>query len=344
VVCVLVFSALFAGAMSCTSGRDEGPPATGSSSAPARARVVVTTDILGDIARNILGDEVHVDVLVPNGVPPRTFKPAAADLDTIKRAQLIVAVGLGLEPGLQDAFVDARANGIPVLEVGTFLNAIPLGGSEVRARATSSIPPGSTATGGTTGGTGVQSTSPEALDPHVWLDPDRVKQAMKQIADAVTVLPSVDAAAIRRTTEAYTARIDKADEEIQSTLAPITDERRRVATVHDNLTYFADRYGFSIATVIAPAGTDTQDTPIDDADIAAASGAIADQQVAAIVTDASATSVLDAERVAAGAADRGASPVVVTLHLEALGVAGSGADTYLSLLTTNAHALADALG
>jgi len=308
--------------------------------------VVVTTDILGDITRNILGDQVHVDVLVPNGVPPRTFKPAAADLDNVMGAQLIVAIGLGLEPGLQDAFVDARAKGIPVLEVGTFLNAIPLGGSEVRARATTSMPPGSTVTGGTggTGATTAQSTPPDALDPHVWLDPDRVKQAMKQIADAVTVLPSVDAAAIRRATEAYTARIDKADEEIQSTLAPITDERRRVATVQDNLTYFADRYGFSIATVVAPADRPSQDTPVGEDDIAAAAAAIADHRVSAIVTDASAESVRDAERVAAGAADRGASPVVVTLHLEALGVAGSGADTYLSLLTTNAHALADALG
>jgi zinc/manganese transport system substrate-binding protein len=327
---LLLVLAVVASGIGCASdaGTGGGP---GASTGSSKAKVVVTTDILGDVTRNILGDQVDIEVLMPNALPPRNYQPAATDLNQLMGAQLIVAIGLGLEAGLQPALVEARAKGTPILEVGLTLNPIPLGGSEANSRPTVPV-------AGSAPSAPERAAPAAAPDPHLWLDPDRMKQAITLITDQAITLKGVDAAAVRRQRDAYVAQIDKADEEIQSTLAAIAEDRRRLVTVHDNLGYFADRYGFTIAGVIVPANRHDQDTALTDAEIAAAATSVAEQKASAIVADVLPQSTADAAAVAQ--AVEGSSPAVVPLTLEALGGPGSGAETYLGLLTTNAHALA----
>jgi zinc/manganese transport system substrate-binding protein len=335
---LIVLLTVLGAAGACTAGGDGGSAPTGSAGGgSSKPKVVVTTDILGDVTRNILGDQVDVEILIPNSLPARNFTPAATDVNLLMGAQLIVAVGLGLEPGLAPALGEARTKGVTVLEVGPSLNPIPLGGSEANARAGVTTAPGSSAS--------TSAPSVAAPDPHIWMDPDRMKQAMKLIGDAAEKLTGVDASAVRSQIADYTAKIDKADEEIQSTLAPIPDTHRRVVTVRDDLAYFADRYGFTIVRVAIPANRENPDAPIDPAELLSIASVVVDQQAYAVIADALPQSLADANDIATAvaAAPNTAVPVVVALDLEALGAPGSGAETYLGQLTTNAHTLAKAL-
>ena len=80
--------------------------------------VVATTTILGDLVRNVVGNNAEVEVLMPVGVNPHDFQASAQQVAAIQRADLVVANGLGLEEGLHDVLEAAAEDGVRVWEVG----------------------------------------------------------------------------------------------------------------------------------------------------------------------------------------------------------------------------------
>jgi zinc/manganese transport system substrate-binding protein len=114
-------------------------------------------------------------------------------------------------------------------------------------------------------------------------------------------------------------------------------DRRVLVTNHDALGYFADRYGFEVVGTVIP-GISTQ-AAADAADFAALATTVRDRGVPAIFAETtSSTALADAL-----AAEVGRDVAVVTLYTGSLGPPDSGADTYVGMLETDAHRIADAL-
>ncbi|TMH14885.1 MAG: zinc ABC transporter substrate-binding protein, partial [Betaproteobacteria bacterium] len=101
--------------------------------APASAalRVVATTTDLATLAAAVGGELVSVESIVPPATDPEAFEPRPGDADKLRRAALLVRVGLGYDYWLDaltqpigdkrlmrggDAYLDASA-GIPLLEI-----------------------------------------------------------------------------------------------------------------------------------------------------------------------------------------------------------------------------------
>jgi zinc/manganese transport system substrate-binding protein len=334
VVVGVVSMALTAG---CRSDPAVPPASPAPTPKPAPPRVAVTTDVVGDVARSVLGDQAEIETLIPSGADLSTFHRSDAQLRSIERAQLIVAVGLGWDVTLTAPIEAARRQGTPVLELAPLLNPIPLGGTELAP------------------------TTPAAevvRDARVWLDPDRMSRAARLVADEAVRLPGVDAATVMARLSGYQAQIARADEQIQGLVAEVPEPRRTLVTVRDSMGYFADRYGFTIAGVLQPDPPATPGRPafpnssgslvspgvVDPGASAAHVGSV----VAIIRTDHVPVIVADRNdpRVALDAAVLALGPgttSVVTLDLDGLGPARSGADTYLGLITTNARRLAEAV-
>jgi ABC-type Zn uptake system ZnuABC Zn-binding protein ZnuA len=82
-------------------------------------------------------------------------------------------------------------------------------------------------------------------DPAFWLDPDRVVQAARSIAQNA----ELDETARQRTDERLAAlreTMRRADEEVQGLLLDLPPERRVVLTDNIRLGYLAERYGLQI--------------------------------------------------------------------------------------------------
>jgi zinc/manganese transport system substrate-binding protein len=89
-----------------------------------RNGIVVTTNILGDITRNIVGDAATVTVLMKPNADPHSFAISAQEAARLETAALVVHNGLGLEEGVLRHVHAAEQSGVPTLSVGDRINPI----------------------------------------------------------------------------------------------------------------------------------------------------------------------------------------------------------------------------
>jgi len=276
----------------------------------AAISIVATTTVWGDVVSEVTGADAAVDVLVPIGADIHGFELSSQQVARIQQADLVVANGLGLEAGMRDALDAAQADGANILWLAEELDPLPFGshGSDDDAN---------------------------GLDPHVWLDPQRVAVAASLITQQLAVVePAIDWSA---RAEAYAASLDGADSLIVETLIAVPQDARKMVTNHDAFEYFADRYGFDVIGVVIPGGSTLGDPS--SSELASLVDVMYDEGVTALFSETTTSPAL-AEAVAA---ELGQDVVVVELFAGSLGPPGSGAETLIGMLVTNAERIAQAL-
>ena len=78
---------------------------------------------LADFTRQVGGDKVSIEILVPPGSSPHTFEPTAKQLQALNKARVLVLNGLGLE-FWADKVINALNNpGLKVIKTGLRLRA-----------------------------------------------------------------------------------------------------------------------------------------------------------------------------------------------------------------------------
>ncbi|RLV56233.1 zinc ABC transporter substrate-binding protein [Aeromicrobium phragmitis] len=276
---------------------------------PGEGSIVVTTNILGDVAQQIVGDEAEVVVLMPDGADPHSFEISARDAATVENAALVVSNGLGLEEGVQNSVDAAAEAGVPVLAVGEEVDPLEYQEGSSRGQA----------------------------DPHFWTDPERMREAARLIAEQVLEqVPDIDAAAVQARAAEYDDELAALDDEMREAFDRIPTDQRTLVTNHHVLGYLADRYGFEVLGAVIPSGT-TLASP-SAADLDALATAIREAGVPAIFADSS-----HPDRLAQVLAETAGVDVEVhSLYSESLTADGEAA-TYLGMMRANTATIATAL-
>jgi zinc/manganese transport system substrate-binding protein len=173
-------------------------------------------------------------------------------------------------------------------------------------------------------------------DPHLWMDPARVAGAVPALGAAVGAIDGVDPAAVEQAAAAYAGELDRLDRSIADGFASLPPQRRLLVTNHEALGYFADRYGFTVVGAVVPSLATGAEPSASDLDELAT--AIERAGVPAIFAE-----TTQPTRLADALADEVGDVAVVELFTESLGEPGSGADTYVGMLRTDARRIAEAL-
>jgi zinc/manganese transport system substrate-binding protein len=297
---------------------------SGSGDDAAGPVVAATTSIWADVVRNVACEGgVEVVEIIPVGGDAHSFEPSLQDRDDLGGAALVVANGLSLEAGLRDTLDAVRDEGTPVFEIGEHVEPLPSSANDDRHSDEGHDEHED------------DDGHDHATDPHVWFDPARVAGVLPGLGDAL-VEAGLDAAAVRRCVAEYQRQLTDLDAELTTLLSAVPAQQRKLVTNHDFLGYFADRYGFEVVgTVIPTTSTLAQPNPGDLEELAQL---IAQTGVPAIFTETQ-QSAADADALA----ERVGDVTVVGLYTETLGEPGSGADTYIGLLRTDAQRIAVAL-
>jgi ABC-type Zn uptake system ZnuABC Zn-binding protein ZnuA len=192
----------------------------GSSAATSSAgvpKVVAVNSTLANIAQEIAGDRMEIDVLIPPGADPHTFQPTPRDVAKIADSQMLIANGAGLEEWLQEVIDNAGGQSMLIIAAD-----------------------------------GLTESSDRPGDPHFWLDPNFVIHYVRQIRDGFIELDPTGEAVYSQNTEQFIARLEDLDGWITQQVETISPEKRLLITNHESFGYFADRYGFVIVGTIIP--------------------------------------------------------------------------------------------
>ena len=200
----------------------------------AAVNVVATTTDLAALVREVGGNLVTVESIVPAGVDPEAFEPRPGDLGKLRRADLLVRVGLGYDYWLDplvgqigdkrlmrggEANLDASA-GIPLLEI----------------RGQSVINEGGHAHG--------------VANPHYWLDPDNAITITASIADALVRIAPAQREQILANRAGFLSRLETARARWSETLAPFAGTK--LIAYHNSWPYFARRFRLDVIAFIEP--------------------------------------------------------------------------------------------
>lgn len=296
-------AALALGAAAC--GSESALDREGGEAGSGSAEVVVTTNVLGDVVRNLVGDDATVSVVMPPASDPHDFSPSAREVAAMREAAVIVVNGRGFEEGLLDTVEAAEADGAVVVAA---TDGLPDAGEH-----------------------------DQETDAHFFTDPVLMAAAVEHLAAQLrTQVPALDTESFDDRVAGYLADLAALDAEVDELLAGVPEERRVLVTNHDVLGFFADRYGFEVLGVVIPGGSTLAEPSA--ADLAELARAVDETGVPAIFAETSSPS-----RLADALAAEGTDVQVVELYTESLGEAGSGADTYLGMVRTNAERIAAAL-
>ncbi|MEU6644508.1 zinc ABC transporter substrate-binding protein AztC [Saccharomonospora sp. NPDC046836] len=273
--------------------------------------VVVTTNILGDLTRAVVGDQTQVTVLMKPNTDPHSFAISAQEAARLEQAELIVYNGLGLEEGVQRNVDAAATAGVPTVAVGEQVDPIRYRGDE-------------------------QAGEP---DPHFWTDPRRVRTAVEAITERVVRdVGGVDDTVIRANAAAYLERVDELDRWMTARFAVIPVQQRKLVTNHHVFGYLAERYGFEVVGAVVPSGT-TLASP-SASDLSELAGTVRAAGVGAIFADSS-----QPDRLARVLADQAGVRVrVLPLYSESLTGPDGGAPTYVDMMRANTDTIVAGLG
>ena len=261
--------------------------------------VVVTYSVLGNIVEQLVGDAATVTTLIPDGQDPHEFEPSAKDIESLNNANIVVSNGLDFEEGLEETLNNVKTAGVNVFMAGDYITVRELSEEE---------------------------HDHGAFDPHLWLSPAAMLEMLPELSEAIGTAIGVD---LSVQLETLSAELTALDTQIQEIIGGVKCE---LVSGHDEMGYFADRYGCEVIGAVIPSLSTTSESSA--GELADLKAEIETHGVPAIFTGLG-TSPAVAEQLAS---ELGVKAVTLSTHFL------DGAATYQEFMMRMTNQIAEALG
>ena len=187
--------------------------ALASSAATPAVHVVGAFYPVAYAAERVGGGRVQVTNLTPAGAEPHDLELTPKQIDAVLDADVVFDLGHRFQPAVEKAA--AQRNGPTV----TLLDQLPIhAGSKTVAEG-----------------------DPNALDPHVWLDPVLMQAIVQQVRTALTKADPKGRTVYARNAQAFDQQLQALDQRYRTGLAKCAIHD--IVTSHEAFGYLAQRYG-----------------------------------------------------------------------------------------------------
>jgi zinc/manganese transport system substrate-binding protein len=206
---------------------------------PARAasklKVVTSTTDLAEFAAEVGGDRIEVESIARGYQDPHFVEAKPSFLLKLRRASLLITVGLQLEIGWLPPLIAQCGNRAIQAGARGYLDAsqyaeileIPTG---IVTRAMGDVHPFG--------------------NPHYWLDPENGRRIARGITTKLAEMQPQDSAYFEERFQAFSKRLDGAEKVWDAAMKPF--QGRKVVTYHRSWPNFLKRFGLASAGEIEP--------------------------------------------------------------------------------------------
>lgn len=184
----------------------------------SKPKVVCSASMMYDMVKNIAGDAVENNVIVPIGGDPHLYNPTPTDAILVTAADYIVINGLTFEGWILElvansgttAVVDTVTHGIVPIQSGKYKNA---------------------------------------FDPHAWMDVSNGLIYIENIKDGLIKLDPGNKQLYEKNYLTYKAKLEGLDKYIENRIKEIPIDKRVLITSHDAFAYYGKRYGLQLEAI-----------------------------------------------------------------------------------------------
>jgi len=276
-----------------------------------RPSIVVTTNLLADVVRNIVKDSAEVHSLMGPGVDPHLYKASIGDLRKLVAADYVFYQGLHLEGKLGEV-LSKLSRTRPVFALTEGLPADQI----ITADEKSAYP-----------------------DPHIWFDVSLWKDLVGLTNEKMAELMPGAAVYFSANTETYTEQLDSLESSIRRRMDRIPVHKRVLITSHDAFNYLGAAYNIE---VIGLQGISTL-AEFGLRDVSDLVKLIVSRDIKAVFVENSVSSK-SLEAVVAGASQQGSQVRIGgTLYTDALGDPEGPEGTYIGMMNYNINTILKAL-
>ncbi len=183
-----------------------------------KLKIVTSIAPLYNITRAIAGDRAEISMLVPPGASPHTFSPKPSQLKDLANADIFIQAGAGLEFWANKMI---KASGNKKLVVIAMTGGQKLIGGDADE-------PGG--------------------NPHVWLDPARVKEFAGLLCESLGAADTVNREYYRKNYREFAKEIGALDKYLSAEIKKF--RIKELVSFHPAWAYFEARYGLREIAVI----------------------------------------------------------------------------------------------
>ena len=207
--------------------------------APVRAasklNVVTATTDLAALAQEVGGDRIDVESIARGYQDPHFVEAKPSFLLKLRRADLLVVIGLQLEIGWLPPLITQSGN--PKIQVSApgYLDASQF--AEILEIPTTAV-------------TRAMGDVHPLGNPHYWLDPQNGLRIARGIQQKLAELRPGDAAYFEQRFQAFSQRLQQAEQRWDEQMKPLRG--RKVVTYHRSWPNFAKRFGLDVVGYVEP--------------------------------------------------------------------------------------------
>ncbi len=234
---LLVLPPLLAGCVaSLPRGGEAGAVRNGATPSAVRRPLVLTTVLpITLFTRAVAGPCAEVRPLVEGAAGAHDLQATPAQLARLRQARVLVVNGLGLERHLDRLVAGSGNTALRLLDASRSLGPTAVA-SGTHPGTDSGAHPGHVHQSG-------------AVNPHVWLDPQRAARQVETIRDGLIAADPACRASYLANAAAFLAELRRLDADLSGLLAPYAG--RRFLAFHDLAPYFAERYHLQADALVA---------------------------------------------------------------------------------------------
>lgn len=203
--------------------------------AQGKVNVITATQDLASIAAEVGGDRITVEAIAKGYQDPHFVEPKPSFLLKLRKADLLLVVGLQLEIGWLPPLITQSGNtkiqpGNPgYLDMSQYCKILEIPTTQV-TRAMGDVHP--------------------LGNPHYWLDPKNGRRIAKAVQNKLSEMRPADAAYFAGRYADFDKRLSEAEKRWDAQMAPYRG--RKVVTYHRSWPSFAERFGLDVIDYVEP--------------------------------------------------------------------------------------------
>ncbi len=273
--------------------------------AAKQIKAVTTMSILADMIKNVGGDRVEAENIIPIGAGPEDYQPTPEDARKIAAADIVFYNGHGLEEWISDLFKSAAKPNQPQIAVSEELQAVDVGSADFKEG-----------------------------NPHFWMSATYGAKYVEKIRDGLIQIDPDGKENYTNNADTYIKQLMNLNAELKQQADTLPQAARKMVTNHDAFPYFAKEYGFTIVGNILG----NPDAELSAGDLAQLVQKIKQEQVKAVFSESQFN-----PKMSQTLADEAEVKVVANLYTDTLGDANSGVSSYVDMLRYDMKTIVDAL-